>query len=290
MSDITAYNPPCAMMTSREIAELTGKHHHHVSRDIRKMLSEIYKQPETSFSPEEILKNQQSPDLDSGVRVTQYGVNNAGLPVFQYHLDKNHTLTLLTGYDIAARFKVVARWQELEEKAAVIPFDQHPDWYITRLKSRNAFHPRRSAVVDRARIEAMQKYFGEVSADTLIQEYVEEQCRRESNMINYACLGMTASRFRGAFGVPEGALLRDHLPVVVVDAIEDCERFLEPLNRANVPYETRYTMLKDNVLRKFPTLSAFVSDQERRLAERMPLVDPRQAPELTLIASRYLIT
>lgn len=37
-----------------------------------------------------------------------------------------HTLTLMTGYDVAARVKVVARWQELEDQA-------HCAWPLTKL-------------------------------------------------------------------------------------------------------------------------------------------------------------
>lgn len=88
-------------MTSREIAELTGKNHSHVMRDIRALVDAI----------------KQNPELDSGYKVTKYaGVN--GQEYEQYELDKDTTLTLLLGYDAVARMKVVKRWQELEDQAA----------------------------------------------------------------------------------------------------------------------------------------------------------------------------
>lgn len=88
-------------MSSREIAELTGKKHLHVMRDIREML--------------EMLEH--NPKLDSAYKSTTYvGSNGQSYP--QYELDKDLTLTLLTGYDANARYKVVQRWQELEGQVA----------------------------------------------------------------------------------------------------------------------------------------------------------------------------
>ncbi|HOB66631.1 BRO family protein [Ottowia sp.] len=88
-------------MTSREIAELTGKQHAHVMRDIRAMMEAL----------------EQNPDLDSVCRTTTYAGSN-GQAYDQYELDKDTCLTLLLGYDAVARMKVVKRWQELEAKAA----------------------------------------------------------------------------------------------------------------------------------------------------------------------------
>ena len=86
-------------MTSREIAELTGKSHNHVMRDIRAMMVEL----------------EGNPDLDSVCKSTTYKGSN-GQSYNQYELDKDTCLTLLLGYDAVARIKVVKRWQELEEK------------------------------------------------------------------------------------------------------------------------------------------------------------------------------
>lgn len=83
-------------MTSREIAELTGKRHDHVMRDIKKMLTDV---------GEDIPKF-------GGIYLDAYGREQR-----QFKLDKNLTLTLLTGYDTKARLKVVKRWQELEKGA-----------------------------------------------------------------------------------------------------------------------------------------------------------------------------
>ncbi len=102
------------VMSSREIAKLTSKRHADVMRDIRVMLAHIEETTPDAFLPEKLSNKQQGANLRSGISAVQYGTNNAGLPVYEYHLDKNHTLTLLTGYDAKARFKVIQRWQELE--------------------------------------------------------------------------------------------------------------------------------------------------------------------------------
>ena len=85
-------------MSSREIAELTGKEHKNVIRDIRAML--------------DALKGDGS-DL-SHVREDQdaRGYTSA------FHLDRELTETLLTGYSVPLRRKVIARWHELEAQAA----------------------------------------------------------------------------------------------------------------------------------------------------------------------------
>ena len=83
-------------MSSKEIAELTGKNHPNVMRDIRKMKADLEKSKVISL-----------------IKTTTYRGKN-GLEYPQYELGKDATLTLLIGYDTVARMKVVKRWQELE--------------------------------------------------------------------------------------------------------------------------------------------------------------------------------
>ena len=100
-------------MTSREIAELTGKQHKNIMRDIRNMTEALIT----------------SSDLNPCVKSTTY-VGADGRNYDQYELDKDTCLTLLLGYDPVARMKVVKRWQELE--ASKLP--QLPTDYITALE------------------------------------------------------------------------------------------------------------------------------------------------------------
>lgn len=82
-------------MSSREIAELCGKRHDNVVRDIEKMFNGLDKD---ALKFEDIY-------FDSKNRKQK-----------RYLLDKEMTLVLVSGYSIKLRQKIVARWMELESK------------------------------------------------------------------------------------------------------------------------------------------------------------------------------
>ena len=88
-------------MSSREIAELTGKRHDHVMRDISRMLLELYPAGDPSFG---------------GTYISE---QNKELPM--YNLDRKHTDCLLTGYSARARMNVIDRWHELESQQPAVP-------------------------------------------------------------------------------------------------------------------------------------------------------------------------
>ena len=92
---ISTVNP--VTMTSREIAELTGKAHFNVLVDVRKMLSEL---------GEDELKFQ---------GIYRDSMNREQV---EFHLDRELTEVLLTGYSAVLRRKVIARWRELESGAS----------------------------------------------------------------------------------------------------------------------------------------------------------------------------
>lgn len=84
-------------MSSREIAQLTGKELGHVNRDIRAMLDSLPDDPELEHVRE---------DQDGRGYTTAF------------HLGRELTYTLLAGYSVVLRRRVIARWQELEAQAA----------------------------------------------------------------------------------------------------------------------------------------------------------------------------
>lgn len=84
-------------MTSREIAELTGKRHDHVLRDIETMVSELGGTPPQIWG-----------DLP----------DSYGRPQRVAHLPKRECLILVSGYSIAMRARIIDRWQELERATA----------------------------------------------------------------------------------------------------------------------------------------------------------------------------
>lgn len=87
-------------MSSREIAELTGKEHKNVIRDIEKMLSDL----EKDGSNLSHLVNSVSYDKDARGYTTAI------------HLLKRETLILVSGYSVELRARIIDRWQELEAK------------------------------------------------------------------------------------------------------------------------------------------------------------------------------
>ena len=88
------------VMFSTEIADLTGKSHNHVMRDIREIDMQI----------------STSPNLDWSIKATEYKAGNGQMQPC-YSLDYEATMIVLTGYDVVARAKVIKRWQELEKIA-----------------------------------------------------------------------------------------------------------------------------------------------------------------------------
>ncbi|EBM4946930.1 Rha family transcriptional regulator [Salmonella enterica] len=84
-------------MSSREIAELTGKRHDNVLRDIEKMARDL--------------------DILDSLKFEVFEeINNLGLQVQRkvYKLNKEETLILVSGYSIKMRAAIIRRWQELE--------------------------------------------------------------------------------------------------------------------------------------------------------------------------------
>lgn len=100
MNDLTAQGrshpdtDPVITMSSRELADFTGKDISHIHRDIREMMAALIKDdPDTDHLPE-----------DKDVR---------GYTLC-FHLNRELTDTLLTGYSVVLRRRVIRRWQELE--------------------------------------------------------------------------------------------------------------------------------------------------------------------------------
>ena len=108
MSNITNFtNLNQKTMSSREVAELTGKDHAHVMRDIRNMLNElgVGEVVASSFG---------------GYYIADNGKQN---PLF--NLPKRETLILVSGYSAVLRAKIVDRWAELEARVALAPAAPH---------------------------------------------------------------------------------------------------------------------------------------------------------------------
>jgi phage antirepressor YoqD-like protein len=88
-------DPDFPAMTSLEIAGLCEKRHDHVCRDIKVMLEQL---------------NIQSPQIWGEYR------DDMGRAYPCFHLPKDLCLTLVSGYNVVLRKRIIDRWLELEQK------------------------------------------------------------------------------------------------------------------------------------------------------------------------------
>lgn len=94
-SNLIAVTDSTATMSSREIAELTGKRHDHVLRDIDALVKSL------------------NPDLGLGYKSSTYK-DASGKENRMYLMDRDSSICLVSGYDANARMRIIKRWQELE--------------------------------------------------------------------------------------------------------------------------------------------------------------------------------
>lgn len=87
-------------MSSREIAELTGKRQDHVMRDIRNMIVELHGE-EGLPKFWDTYRNEQNGQLYP-----------------EFRLPKDLTITLVSGYNVQMRYAITKRWMELEAQQA----------------------------------------------------------------------------------------------------------------------------------------------------------------------------
>ena len=117
MNDIMQVNEVSKTMSSREIADLCGKEHRNVCRDID-TLNESYEQMG-------LLKVEQG----------YYTLQNTGNQQHrQFLLSKEQTVDLITGYRADIRIRINRRWQELEANASQ-PVIALPQDYLSALKA-----------------------------------------------------------------------------------------------------------------------------------------------------------
>lgn len=125
-------------MTSLQIAEVTGKQHSNVMRDIRNILEQL--EDKRQFNFELSYREQQMP-------------NGGTKQVSCYILTKKDSLLLASGYDANLRAKIINRWEELEREHAT-------GGYLVPQTFSEAL---RLAAEQAERIEKQQKQIAEMS-------------------------------------------------------------------------------------------------------------------------------
>lgn len=126
-------------MSSVEIAQLCEKRHDHVMRDVRLMLEEL-----------EI----QSPHFWGDY------TDSKGRTYPCFCLPKDLTLTLIAGYNVKLRKRIIDRWQELEAKQAV----QLPQTFAEALRLAADLEEQKQALLlenqqQSTQITSMESYF-----------------------------------------------------------------------------------------------------------------------------------
>lgn len=86
-------------MSSKEIAELTGKELGHIHRDIRTMLDD--------------LAGEDDPDLEH-----VHFERDARAYTIAIYLPKSLSITLVAGYNVVLRNRIIRRWLDVEAKQA----------------------------------------------------------------------------------------------------------------------------------------------------------------------------
>lgn len=112
-------------MSSREIAELTGKEHSNVKRDISAMVLQLN-------YPDKLLKD--CPVFDPselkghGIELSSF--EHCGNTYDNFLMDQEYSLLLVSGYKVSLRQSIIKRWQELESAdqtpAAALPDFSNP--------------------------------------------------------------------------------------------------------------------------------------------------------------------
>ena len=98
-------------MSSREIAELTGKEHSNVKRDISAMVLQLN-------YPDKLLKD--CPVFDPSElkshEIQLSSFNHAGNLYDEFLLNEEYSLLLVSGYKVSLRQNIIKRWKDLESK------------------------------------------------------------------------------------------------------------------------------------------------------------------------------
>ena len=180
-------------MSSRVIADLTEKRHDHVKRDVENMLGQL------------------------GLDIPKFGgiyFDAQNRQQTEYLLDEELTMTLVTGYNIVLRNRVIKRWKELENrelsKMEILQMALESEQQKLVLQQQLEIQAPKVAFVDKYVAGNGNKTFRQVAKLLQIKEYKFREFL-ESNRIMYKLNGewtayqnhVDAKRFHVKTGVSE---------------------------------------------------------------------------------------
>lgn len=97
------------LMSSREIANLTEKNHQHIMRDIRRMLEDLG----AEIGASKFGRTSPKAPAVQGFKESVY-LDVQGKERPEILLNFELTMTLISGYNVILRNRIIKRWQELE--------------------------------------------------------------------------------------------------------------------------------------------------------------------------------
>lgn len=187
-------------MSSRVIADLTEKRHDHVKRDVENMLGQL------------------------GLDIPKFGgiyFDAQNRQQTEYLLDEELTMTLVTGYNIVLRNRVIKRWKELENrelsKMEILQMALESEQQKLVLQQQLEIQAPKVAFVDKYVAGNGNKTFRQVAKLLQIKEYKFREFL-ESNRIMYKLNGewtayqnhVDAKRFHVKTGVSDSGHAFNH--------------------------------------------------------------------------------
>ncbi len=112
-------NGNAVRLSTKEIAEVTGKLHKSVLRDTRKMIVDLYGEEGQTF--DEFIANGSVLSHADGTNLYHQGfqivMDGRGEYVAEIILDREHAMTLASGYDVKLRKRLIDKLSSLENSA-----------------------------------------------------------------------------------------------------------------------------------------------------------------------------
>lgn len=165
-------------MSSLQIAELTGKRHSNVMRDIRKMAenlnqftsesvgSEYHRGDRTQYKYLSERTQNALLDFAIGKNASQYIITETsytdtkGEKRAMYSLNKKACFLLASGYDVVLRAKIIDRWEELETQTPTNTKFRHRSVRLFCLQPRSRSKSRNSRNFSWRRVSRLPKKTG----------------------------------------------------------------------------------------------------------------------------------
>lgn len=193
-------------MSSLEISELTGKRHDNIIRDIKRMVAALKKAKVATSN------------LGWHCESVSYE-DKQGKKRLAYRLDKETSITLLAGYDVVARHKIITRWSQLEQERQ--EEEQNPELAIQRGHDRATKTWKKQGKSDKwieSRIKgiATRRFFTKILSQHGVKKEGYRNC---TNAVYGGLYGGSAAVARLKKNLPDGANIRENASLAELHAI-----------------------------------------------------------------------